>query len=88
MSINKKSFGKKAQPIIDYIDEKFDELKGFHQSKNEKKYLTANEVAKLLCVTKTTVYNMTSRGILEKYQISGRILYKASQVENSIIKIK
>lgn len=88
MSINKKSFGKKAQPFINYLDEKFDELKGLYESKNEKKYLTVNEVAKLLCVTKTTVYKMTHRGILEKYQISGRTLYKASQVESQIVKIK
>ena len=31
---------------------------------------------------------MTVKGILQKYQISGRVLYNRAEVENSIVKIK
>lgn len=75
------------QPIFDYMDKKFDELKKSYQPKEPTKYITRQEVAKLLSVDLSTVHNMTKRGVLQKYQISGRVLYIRAEVENSIIKL-
>lgn len=76
------------QPIFNYIDKKFDELKKFYQPKEPTKYLTRHEVAEMLSVDLSTVHNMTKKGILQKYQISGRVLYQRSEVENAIVKLK
>jgi|TARA_B110000116_G_scaffold272305_1_gene296465 excisionase family DNA binding protein len=74
-------------PIFNYIDKKFDELKKFYQPKEPTKYLTRHEVAEMLSVDLSTVHNMTKKGVLQKYQISGRVLYVRDEVQNSIIKL-
>ena len=75
-------------PIFNYIDKKFDELKKFYQPKEPSKYLTRSEVAEMLSVDVSTVHNMTCKNVLTKYQISGRVLYVRSEVEDAIVKIK
>lgn len=74
-------------PIFNYIDKKFDELKKFYQPKEPTKYLTRHEVAEMLSIDLSTVHNMTKKGVLQKYQISGRVLYVRDEVQNSIIKL-
>lgn len=73
--------------IFNYIDKKFDELKKNFQPKEPTKYLTRNEVAEMLSVDISSVHNMSKKGISQKYQISGRVLYIRSEVEDSIIKL-
>ena len=75
-------------PIFNYIDKKFDELKKFYQPKEPTKYLSRSELAEMLSVDVSSIHNMTKRGILQKYKISGKVLYVKSQVESAIIKIK
>lgn len=74
-------------PIFNYIDKKFEELKKFFQPKEPTKYLTRQEVAELLSMDISSVHNLTKKGIIKKYQISGRVLYIRSEVESSIIKL-
>jgi hypothetical protein len=75
-------------PIFNYIDKKFEELKKHFQPKELTKYLTRKEVAEMLSVDISSVHNMSKRGVLQKYQISGKVLYKRSEVEAAIIKLK
>ena len=76
------------QPIFDYIDKKFNEFNKHFQSKEPSKFLTRKEVAELLSVNLSSVHNMTVKGVLQKHQISGRVLYLRAEVEDSIIKLK
>jgi len=55
--------------------------------KQPTKYMTRQEVAKMLSVDVSTIHNMSVRGVLQKYQISGRVLYKRQEVENAIVKL-
>jgi hypothetical protein len=73
-------------PIFNYIDKKFEELK-LSQTKEPTKYLKRQQVAEMLCMDISSVHNMTKKGILQKHQISGRVLYIRSEVESSIIKL-
>lgn len=75
------------EPIFNYIDKKFDELKQFYQPKEPLSWLTRQQVAELLSVDISTVHNMTTKGVLIKYQISGRVLYKRVEVENAITRL-
>ena len=70
------------------VSTKFNDLKKFYHPKEPSIYLTRQKVAEFLSVDLSTVHNMTVKGILQKYQISGRVLYKLAEVENSIVKIK
>jgi hypothetical protein len=74
--------------IIDGVKSQLEDLKKFYQPKDPTTFLTRKEVAKLLSVDISSVHNMSVKGILQKYQISGRVLYKRSEVENAIIKLK
>jgi hypothetical protein len=73
--------------IFNYIDKKFEELKKLYQPKEPTKYLTRQKVAEMISMDISSVHNMTKKGILKKYQISGRVLYIRSEVESSIIKL-
>ena len=70
------------------LNKRFKDVTTYLQPKEPTVYLTRKEVATLLSVDLSTVHNMTVKGILQKYQISGRVLYNRAEVENSIVKIK
>ena len=78
--------------LLDLIDmrlnKRFNDVTKYLQPKEPTVYLTRQDVAKFLSVDLSTVHNMTVKGILQKYQISGRVLYNRAEVENSIVKIK
>ena len=74
--------------IFNYIDKKIDELKKLYQPKEPTKYIKRKQVAEMLGMDVSSVHNMTKKGILKKYQISGRVLYIRSEVENAIVKLK
>ena len=52
------------------------------------KYLTREEVSKLLTICLSTIHNWTKKGILQAYQIGGRVYFKASEIESSMIKLE
>ena len=70
------------------LNKHFKEVTKHLQPKEPTVYLTRQEVAKFLSVDLSTVHNMTVKGILQKYQISGRVLYNRTEVENAIVKLK
>lgn len=72
---------------IEFIKGELKALKENYQPREPKKYLTRTDVSKMLSVDISTVHNMSKKGILQKYQISGRILYLRSEVEDSIVKL-
>ena len=78
--------------LVDLIDtrlnKRFKDVTEHLQPKQPTVYLTRHEVAKMLSVDISTVHNMSVRGILQKYQISGRVLYRRDEVENAIVKLK
>lgn len=74
--------------IFNYIDKKLEELKKHFQPKEPTKYLTRRQVAEMICMDISSVHNLTKKGTLKKYQISGKVLYLRSDVESEIIKLK
>lgn len=77
-----------ADLIDTRLNKRFKEVTEHLQPKEPNKYLTRQEVAKLLSVDLSTVHNLSKRGTLQKMQIGGRVLYLRSQVEESIVKLK
>ena len=73
--------------IIQGVKVQLEDLKKSFQPKEPTSYLTVIEVAKLIQVDKSTVYNLTKKGTLIKYQIGGRVLYKRHEVEAAIVKL-
>jgi excisionase family DNA binding protein len=74
--------------IIDGVKKQLDDLKKHFQPKSPNEYLTRQQVAKLLHVDLSTIHNLSVKGTLQKHQIGGRVLYRRSEIENSIVKLK
>lgn len=73
--------------IIEGVKKHLDEITLNFQPKNPTKYMTRQEVADWLKVDVSTVHNWTVKGIIKKYGIEGKILYKRAEVEQAIIEI-
>jgi len=59
----------------------------FSKPKTEEKFLTRKEVAMKLHISLPTLLEYTKKGKLIGYKISGRVLYKESEVESSLQQI-
>jgi excisionase family DNA binding protein len=60
----------------------------FKQQREQAKYLSRQEIAKMLSIDLSTVHNWTKKGILTAHQIGGRVFYLRSEVENAIVELK
>ena len=73
------------QLVARVVSELKNELK---QAPFTEQYLTREEVSELLKISLSTIHNWTKRGILQPFQIGGRIYFKASDIESSMIKLE
>ena len=75
--------------IIEGVNSQLKDFKKHLQPKEPTKFVTRNYVAKeMLHCNLSTVHNLTKKGVLVKYQIGGKVLYRRDEVENAIIKLK
>lgn len=77
-----------ADLIDTRLNERFKNVTEHLQPKEPTKYLTRNDVAEMLQIDISSVHNWTKKGILQAHQISGRVYYKRSEVENAIVKLE
>lgn len=73
--------------IIEGVKLQLNEFKKHFQPKEPNEYLTRLEVSKLLKIDLSSVHNWTKKGLLQSYQIGGRVYYKRKEVENAIVKL-
>lgn len=73
------------QLYVKVVNELKQELK---QATFTEHYLTREEVSKLLKISLSTIHNWNKEGILQPYQIGGRVYFKASDIESSMIKLE
>ena len=64
-----------------------EELKKSFQPKTPQELLTRSETAKLLKINLSTLHLWTTKGVLNKYGLSGRVYYKRSEVESALIEL-
>ena len=73
---------------IKAINEKVANIELNLQPKQVLKYYSRKEVAEMFDVDISTIHNWTVKGVLTAYQIGGRVLYKANDIENAIVELK
>lgn len=76
------------QPIIKTIQKEFEVLKAKFQAKEPEEYLTRQQLAEMLHVNLSTIHNMRKKSVIVAYQISGKILFKRSEIEAAIVELK
>jgi excisionase family DNA binding protein len=59
-------------------------LKGFQPPKDQTKYLTRGQVAKILQISLPTLHQYTKNGIINSYRIGVKVRYKSEDVENAL----
>lgn len=72
----------------EFFKQQLADLKKNFQPKEPTEYLTRNEVAELFKIDLSSVHNWTKKGILQAYQISGRVYYKRTEIESAIVELK
>ncbi len=73
--------------IIEGVKSQLQDLKSHFQPKEPTEYLSRQEVAEMLSVDLSTIHNWKTKGILNAYQIGGRVFFKRSEVEKAIVKL-
>lgn len=66
--------------LSETIREQFQEK----EANNEPEYLTRKETAKKFHISLVTLHRLTKDGIIKAYQIGGRVLYKAGEIDQSL----
>lgn len=75
--------------ILEGVKNQLEDLKKEFEPKKPTEYVTRNYVAdEMLHCHISSVHNLTKKGILQKYSCGGRVLYKRSEVEDAIVKLK
>jgi hypothetical protein len=73
--------------IINGVKTQLEDFKKHFEPKKPIEYLSRQETADLLKVDLSTIHNYSKRKILQPWGIQGRVYFKRSEVENSIIKL-
>lgn len=58
-----------------------------HKLEIQSDYLSRKEVANLLKITLPTLHDWTKQGILKSYRIGTRVLYKESEIKQTLEKV-
>ena len=58
-----------------------------HKQENQSDYLSRKEVSRLLKITLPTLHDWTKQGILKSYKIGTRVLYKETEVKQTLEKV-
>ena len=75
------------EAILQGVKSQLERLSKDFQPKEPEEYLTRAEVAKLLKVDLSTVHNWSKAGKLQRHGIGNRVLYKRSEIEQSLISL-
>jgi excisionase family DNA binding protein len=79
-------YGITLEELLLHIEQLIDAKLNIKSKQNEKEtlYITRKEVAKLLKISLPTLHDYTKMGWLKSYRIGNRVLYKESDVIQSI----
>ena len=74
--------------VSNVLESKLNDFKRNFKPIEPNEYLSRSEVAKMLSVNESTIFNWKKRGIISAFQIGGRVFYKRKDVEDAIVKLK
>ena len=73
--------------ILQGVKKQLEELKKQYQPKEPEEYLSRAEVAKMLKVDISTIYNWCKAKKLQRHALGNRIYFKRSEVERAIVQL-
>ena len=69
------------------LKEELQEIKKKFKPKEQSIYLSRKDVVEMLQIDISSVHNWTKKGILQAYQIGGRVFFKRKEIEAAIVKL-
>lgn len=69
------------------LKDELQEIKNNFKPKEQSVYLSRNDVAEMLQIDISSVHNWTKKGIIQAYQIGGRVYYKRKEIEAAIVQL-
>ena len=75
------------EAILQGVKNQLEELKQSYQPKEPEEFLSRAEVAKLLKVDISTIFNWGKAGKIKRYGLGNRVYYKRSEIERAIIQL-
>ncbi|MCA0960201.1 helix-turn-helix domain-containing protein [Muricauda ruestringensis] len=75
------------EEILKGVQKQLEEFKKDLSKTNQIELLSRADVAKLLQIDLSTLYNWTKKGTLTSYGIGNRVYYKREEVESAIIRL-
>ncbi len=76
------------ETILAGVKSQLEELKKEFQPKEAEELLTRKEVSALLKINLSTVHAYSNKGILNPIGLSGKVYYRRSEIEASLIPLK
>ena len=76
---------KLIEQIVQGFRSEIEVLKKQYQPKEPEELLTRAEVAELLKIDISSVHNYAKKGVLKKHGLAGRVYFKRSEIEQSLI---
>lgn len=78
---------KLQEQILEGVKSQLEQFLQKYKPKQPQEYLTRREVAEMFKIDLSSVHNWTKKGILQAYQIAGRVYYKRTEIESAIVKL-
>jgi len=75
---------KLTSTIVESLKKELEQLKSELQPQQPTEWISRNDVAKMLGVSKTTLYSWNRKKILIAYSIGNRVYYKRDEVNNAL----
>jgi predicted DNA-binding transcriptional regulator AlpA len=76
------------ETILAGVRSQLEELKKEFQPKAPAEFLTRKETAALLKVNLSTIHAYANKGLLKPLGLSGRVYFRRSEIEESLISLK
>ena len=76
------------ETILAGVKNQLEELKKEYQPRVPEEYLTRKKTAALLSVNLSTLHAWVNKGLLHPVGIAGRVYFKRSEIEESLIPLK
>lgn len=73
--------------ILEGVKQQLQELKSAYQPREPEEFLSRAEVAKMLKVDISTIFNWGKAGKIKRYGLGNRVYYKRSEIERAIIQL-
>ena len=81
-------FGDAVNALLTRMDVMETRIISLQESKDQGRYLTVKDVSTLFKITKPTLYNWITKGLLTRHRIGSRVYFIKSEVDVALVELR